>query len=335
MSYFAGIDLGGTKSAACIAEIRDGDIHILKKAKFPTIAHSPQATLLKLNSLLHGLLSDCGIESGNLEAIGISCGGPLDAARGVILSPPNLPAWDHIQVCRWFSEEFKVPAFLENDANACALAEWQFGAGAGTENMIFLTFGTGFGAGLILGGRLYGGSGGLAGEIGHVRAEQAGPVGYGKAGSYEGFCSGGGIARFARDAIEKQLFQESPRQLLAASGDINAREICRLADSGDPFCLHIINICATKLGQCLAMLIDLLNPDAIVIGSIYERNVGLFLPTIEETIAREALPASAGRCSILPSALGDDIGDYAAAAVGYMGLGNVQDLAGSGNHIRN
>ena len=190
------------------------------------------------------------------------------------MSPPNLPAWDHIQVCRWFSEEFKVPAFLENDANACALAEWQFGAGAGTENMIFLTFGTGFGAGLILGGRLYGGSCGLAGEIGHVRAEQAGPVGYGKAG-------------------------------------------------------------ATKLGQCLAMLIDLLNPDAIVIGSIYERNVGLFLPTIEETIAREALPASAGRCSILPSALGDDIGDYAAAAVGYMGLGNVQDLAGSGNHIRN
>lgn len=335
MSYFAGIDLGGTKSAACIAEIRDGDIHILKKAKFPTIAHSPQATLLKLNSLLHGLLSDCGIGSGNLEAIGISCGGPLDAARGVILSPPNLPAWDHIQVCRWFSEEFKVPAFLENDANACALAEWQFGAGAGTENMIFLTFGTGFGAGLILGGRLYGGSCGLAGEIGHVRAEQAGPVGYGKAGSYEGFCSGGGIARFAMDAIEKQLFQESPRQLLAASGEINAREICHLADSGDPFCLHIINICATKLGQCLAMLIDLLNPDAIVIGSIYERNVDLFLPTIEETIAREALPASAGRCSILPSALGDDIGDYAAAAVGYMGLGNVHYLAGSGNHIRN
>ena len=335
MSYFAGIDLGGTKSAACIAEIRDGDIHILKKAKFPTIAHSPQATLLKLNSLLHGLLSDCGIGSGNLEAIGISCGGPLDAARGVILSPPNLPAWDHIQVCRWFSEEFKVSAFLENDANACALAEWQFGAGAGTENMIFLTFGTGFGAGLILGGRLYGGSCGLAGEIGHVSAEQAGPVGYGKAGSYEGFCSGGGIARFARDAIEKQLFQESPQQLLAASGEINAREICRLADSGDPFCLHIINICATKLGQCLAMLIDLLNPDAIVIGSIYERNVDLFLPTIEETIAREALPASAGRCRILPSALGDDIGDYAAAAVGYMGLGNVQDLAGSGNHIRN
>ena len=216
MPYYAGIDLGGTKSAACIAEIRGGDIRILKKSKFPTIDHSPQATLLTLNSLLRSLLSDCGIESGNLKAIGISCGGPLDAARGVILSPPNLPAWDHIQVCRWFSEEFKVPAYLENDANACALAEWQFGAGIGTQNMIFLTFGTGFGAGLILGGRLYGGSGGLAGEIGHVRAEQTGPVGYGKEGSYEGFCSGGGIARFARDAIEKQLFHESPRQLLAA-----------------------------------------------------------------------------------------------------------------------
>ena len=340
MPYYAGIDLGGTKSAACIAEIRGGDIRILKKSKFPTIDHSPQATLLTLNSLLRSLLSDCGIESGNLKAIGISCGGPLDAARGVILSPPNLPAWDHIQVCRWFSEEFKVPAYLENDANACALAEWQFGAGMGTQNMIFLTFGTGFGAVLILGGRLYGGSCGLAGEIGHVRAEQTGPVGYGKEGSYEGFCSGGGIARFARDAIEKQLFHESPRQLLAASEEINAKEICRLADKGDPFCLHIINVCAAKLGQCLAMLIDLLNPDAIVIGSIYERNIDLFLPTIEQTIAQEALPASAARCRILPSALGDGIGDYAAAAVGYMGLGNGQvlgnnqDLAGSENHIR-
>ena len=320
MSYYAGIDLGGTKSAACIAKIRDGTVHILKKLKFPTLADDPDATLLELNRLLYQLLADCGITSGDLKAIGISCGGPLDPAKGLILSPPNLPAWDRVQVCRWFTEEFHVPAFLENDANACALAEWQFGAGIGTSNMAFLTFGTGLGAGLILGGRLYGGSCGLAGEIGHIRAEHTGPAGYGKAGSYEGFCSGGGMMRFAKEAIESHLFTESPELLLSSPDGISAKEICRLAGQEDPFCLRIIHTCATQLGRCLAMLIDLLNPDAIVIGSIYQRNVDLFWPTVMQIIQQEALPAAAARCRILPSALGDEIGDYAAVTVGYMGL---------------
>ena len=337
MEYLAGIDIGGTKCSVSLGRAQEGQVELLCREKFPTPG-TPREAVERMKDSLGRLLSSA--PQNRLSAVGVSCGGPLSSERGLILSPPNLPGWDGIDILTPFEKAFGVPAFLENDANACALAEWQFGAGMGTQNMIFLTFGTGFGAGLILGGRLYGGSCGLAGEIGHVRAEQTGPVGYGKEGSYEGFCSGGGIARFARDAIEKQLFHESPRQLLAASEEINAKEICRLADKGDPFCLHIINVCDAKLGQCLAMLIDLLNPDAIVIGSIYERNIDLFLPTIEQTIAQEALPASAARCRILPSALGDGIGDYAAAAVGYMGLGNGQvlgnnqDLAGSENHIR-
>ena len=320
MSYHAGIDLGGTKSAACLAEILDGKINILKKSEFPTIADNPRSTLLKLTSQLRRLISDCCIADDSLESIGISCGGPLDSAKGLILSPPNLPAWDHIHVCKWFSEQFGIPAYLENDANACALAEWRFGSGIGTDNMVFLTFGTGFGAGLILNSRLYRGSSGLAGEIGHIRAEHNGPAGYGKEGSYEGFCSGGGIARFAGHVIEKQLFPESPSLLLSSCKTISAKDICRLANEGDPFSLHIIEICAMELGRCLSMLIDLLNPDAIVIGSIYQRNVNLFLPTVERIIALEALPDAAENCHILPSALGDAIGDYAAVSVGYMGL---------------
>lgn len=322
MSYYAGIDLGGTKSAACIAKVQDGKINILKRSEFPTIADSPRSTLLKLTSKLRCLLSDCCIADGSLKSIGISCGGPLDSAKGIILSPPNLPAWDHIHVCKWFSEQFSVPAYLENDANACALAEWRFGSGIGTDNMVFLTFGTGFGAGLILNGRLYRGSSGLAGEIGHIRAEHEGPAGYGKEGSYEGFCSGGGMVRFVGHVIEKQLFPESPSPLLSSCKTISAKEICRLADKGDPFSLHIIEICAIELGRCLSMLIDLLNPDAIVIGSIYQRNVDLFLPTLKRIITLEALPHAAENCRILPSALGDAIGDYAAVSVGYMGLKN-------------
>ena len=97
--------------------------------------------------------------------MGISCGGPLDASSGVILSPPNLPGWDNVKIVQMIEEKFGVPCGLQNDANACALAEWRFGAGKGTKNMIFLTFGTGMGAGLILDGKLYAGTNGMAGEI--------------------------------------------------------------------------------------------------------------------------------------------------------------------------
>src|SRR5690606_15592063 len=140
-----------------------------------------------------------------LAAIGISCGGPLDSRRGVILSPPNLPGWDRIPVVEVFQQAFKVPVALQNDANAGALAEWLWGAGRGSHNMIFLTFGTGMGAGLILNGQLYSGTNDLAGEVGHIRLAPDGPVGYGKAGSFEGFCSGGGIKQLATDRAKMAL----------------------------------------------------------------------------------------------------------------------------------
>lgn len=136
---------------------------------------------------------------------GISCGGPLDSKTGVILSPPNLPGWDHIEITRHFTETLGVPARLINDANASALAEWKYGAGVGTQNMIFLTFGTGLGAGLVLNGALFEGTNGMAGEIGHMRLAAFGPSGYGKCGSFEGFCSGAGIAELARGFARETL----------------------------------------------------------------------------------------------------------------------------------
>ena len=108
--------------------------------------------------------------------------------------PPNHPGWDAVPVTEYISERLSVPAFLQNDANACTVAEWKFGAGKGTRNLIFLTFGTGLGAGLILDGRLYEDANGLAGEAGHIRLAENGPLGYGKFGSFEGFCSGGAAA---------------------------------------------------------------------------------------------------------------------------------------------
>lgn len=137
--------------------------------------------------------------------IGISCGGPLDAERGIIQTPPNLPLWKDVPICAILEQQFCIPTRLQNDANACALAEWRFGAGRGTKNMMFITFGTGFGAGLILNGQLYSGTNGNAGEIGHIRLAEYGPSGYGKIGSYEGFCSGSGIAQIGQTMVREAL----------------------------------------------------------------------------------------------------------------------------------
>ena len=185
-----GLDIGGTKCAAVTANWDGERLQILKKEKCPTDhSVSPEAMLERLFALADGILD------GKPDAVGISCGGPLDSARGVILGPPNLPGWDDVPVTALAARHFGAPARLQNDANACAVAEWKFGAGRGTRNMIFLTFGTGLGAGLILDGRLYSGTNDNAGECGHLRLERFGPVGYGKQGSFEGFCSGGGLAQ--------------------------------------------------------------------------------------------------------------------------------------------
>ena len=148
----------------------------MRKEKFPTA--DPESTLRRVEEIIESADTIC--------AIGISCGGPLDCARGRILSPPNLPGWDEVPVVSRLADRFGVPVRLANDADACALAEWRFGAGRGTQNMIFLTFGTGLGAGLILDGRLYRGASSSAGEVGHIRMAVDGPLGYGKRGSLEG-----------------------------------------------------------------------------------------------------------------------------------------------------
>ncbi|MBQ7292692.1 MAG: ROK family protein, partial [Clostridia bacterium] len=181
---YIGIDIGGTKCAVVLGDSNG----ILKKVAFKT--EECKQTITKILDIAESF--------GTADAVGISCGGPLDSGRGVIMSPPNLPDWDNIPIVKLVSDRLGIPAYLQNDANACALAEWRFGAGRGTQNMAFLTFGTGLGAGLILNGRLVDGANGMAGEIGHIRLTDDGPTGYGKAGSAEGYCSGGGIARLGR-----------------------------------------------------------------------------------------------------------------------------------------
>ncbi len=307
--HYIGIDIGGTKTAVILGN-EQGEI--LKKERFPTT--TVQETLARIMEAV-GAMGEC-------ESIGVSCGGPLDAKAGLILSPPNLPDWDRIPITQLLTDRFGVPAYLCNDADACALAEWKYGAGKGTQHMIFLTFGTGLGAGLILNSRLYSGASGMAGEVGHIRLEEDGPVGYGKAGSFEGFCSGGGIAKLGRSMVAKALengetvgFWSRDRDL----SELNAKIIGDAAEAGDPLAKEIYRESARHLGIGLSILIDVFNPERIVIGSVFARSESLFREAMEEVIEREALEPSRRICRVVPAALGERIGDVAALSVA-MGL---------------
>ena len=303
-----GIDIGGTK---CAVVLSDG-FEILDKVKFETADRD--STLEKIFDAVRKL--------GKTDRIGVSCGGPLDSKRGIIMSPPNLPGWDNVRITEMLEKEFGVPAFLRNDADACALAEWRYGAGRGSQNMIFLTCGTGMGAGIILNGKLYSGTCGMAGEIGHVRMRSHGPVGYGKEGSFEGFCSGGGIAQIGRTVATEKLQTGGVTGYCGGYDElqkITAKSIAAAAWQEDPAALEVYRVFARMLGEGISVLIDILNPEVIVIGSIFARCENLIRPHMEEVIKREALTHSYEMCRILPAQLGEAVGDYAALSVALEG----------------
>lgn len=311
---YLGLDIGGTK---CAIVVGDASFTIKKKIFFETrVERGYEAILTDFQSHIRELLTE--FSGFNLKRIGISCGGPLDSKTGMIYSPPNLPGWDSVPITKIFKDAFGVEVAIQNDANACALAEWLMGAGRGTSNMIFLTFGTGMGSGLILNGRLYSGTNDLGGEVGHVRLEKSGPVGFGKAGSFEGFCSGGGIAQLAKSMVSARLANNQQVDFcptVEMIDEIDTKMVAIAAQAGDPVAYEIIKISAEYLGQGLSILIDILNPECIVIGSIYARNVDLFKPIIDKVLQMEAIPSAVEVCQIKPAELGDAIGDYAALCV--------------------
>lgn len=313
--YLLGVDIGGTKCAVVLGERNEDALKITDKIRFDTT--DVDQTIGNILESLDMMVGKYGLDSENTGAIGISCGGPLDNLRGVVMSPPNLPGWNNIPIVKLVEDRVGIQAALENDANACALAEWKFGAGKGSDNMVFLTFGTGLGAGLILDGKLYSGTNGNAGELGHIRLSDFGPVGYGKQGSFEGFASGGGIAQIAKAALTEKYQQGKivswcPVEKIAS---VTAKDVADAAHCGDALALEIYETSSRYLGLGLSIIIDILNPQVIVIGSIYARNEEMIRPVMQKVIDRESLGGAAAVCRVVSAALGEKIGDYAALSV--------------------
>ena len=326
--YLVGIDVGGTKCAVILGQSRsnqDGtdDFAFVDRKCFATNTYNgPEQVIGRLIAMVQEMLDRFEVNREDVMSIGISCGGPLDHKRGIIKNPPNLCGWDDVPIVQRFEEHFGIPTYLQNDANACALAEWKYGAAKGCENVVFLTFGTGLGAGLILNGRLYNGANDMAGEVGHIRLENSGPVGYGKAGSFEGFCSGGGIAQLAKlkvlEKLQMGIHPEFCPDLQSLEG-LTAQSVASAAKNGDKLAREIYADCGHYMGRGLSILIDILNPEMIVIGSIYERSGDLMNEALYAALQEESLAISRNVCRIVPAKLGNSIGDYATMSVALHG----------------
>ena len=319
-SVWVGIDVGGTKTAIVICAEPPA---VLGRTEFATLpARGADRALQLTKNGIRELLAQRGLGAGAIKRIGVSCGGPLDRIVGIIQSPPNLPTWDNVPIKAIMEKEFDVECQLENDANAGAVAEHRYGAGQGTQNMVFLTMGTGLGAGIITEGRLYHGTNDLAGEVGHIRLTPSGPLGHNKAGSAEGWASGGGMAQVAAQTVSKAAKNKQKTvlsKILQAGKTITAKDVGLAAKKGDAVAMRILESTGRRLGAVLAILVDLLNPERIVIGGLAMRLGDLLLEPARSVMRREALAPAVAHCEVVPAALEERIGDVAAlcVAVGF------------------
>jgi glucokinase len=310
-----GVDIGGTKSAVVLAR-KDGEI--LRRRGEATLPEerTPRETLHRLADFARALMQEANLTRQDMIGVGASCGGPLDSAKGIVYAPPNLPGWEAVPVRQILEEELQMPVRVENDANATALAEWQFGAGKGTRNLVFMTMGTGIGAGLILDGRLFRGANDLAGEVGHQTIMMNGPLcKCGKRGCLEALASGPAIARIAQESM---MYGRHKRVLALAGGKpagITAQHVVEAAKEGDPFALRVLNEVGTYMGVGIANLIQILNPERVVLGTIAVHAGDLVLEPIRKAVAEYAWERSCSVCEIVPAALGDRAQDLAAIAL--------------------
>lgn len=310
-----GVDIGGTKSAVVLART-DGEIlHRLSEPTRPE-ARGPEAVLERLIAMLREAMAAGRVMAEEVRGIGVSCGGPLDTKTGIVYAPPNLPGWDAVPVRQILQDALGLPVVVENDANATALAEWRFGAGQGARNVVFLTMGTGIGGGLILDGRLYRGTNDLAGEVGHQTILMNGPLcGCGKRGCLEALASGPAIARLARESM---MYGRHKRVLTLAGGNpqnITAAHVIVAAKEGDAYACQILEEAGTYMGLGIANLVQILNPERVILGTIAVHAGDLILEPIRKACAEYAWERSRAVCQIVPAALGDRAQDLAAVAL--------------------
>jgi glucokinase len=315
-----GIDLGGTKINTALV---DGSGTIIAHDYRETqAAEGQQAVLNRMLVASRRMKFQAEAAGTPAVAVGIGSPGPLDVRQGMVLNPPNLPGWNGVPLRRLIEEGLGLPAFLENDANAAALGEHCFGAGRGVAHMIYVTASTGIGGGFILSGELYHGAGGMAGEIGHMTILPNGPLcGCGNRGCLEALASGRAIAQRARERVSRAA---PTRMADLAEGDperITAELVAEAARQGDKEAQEILGEAMSYLGIGMANLVNLLNPQLIVIGGGLTNLGQALFDTVRRAIGRHAFIGPAQAVRVVPAELADNVGVLGAAALALMQVG--------------
>lgn len=277
---FVAVDLGGTKILVLIA---NGDGHVLSSVRKPTLATEGQTAVIdRIVETVREAAAEAGVTLPSLGAAGISAPGPIDRDEGVITDPPNLPGWHNVPLAQILQERLGMHAVLENDANCGALGEHQFGAGRGCKDMLYVTISTGIGGGMIVDGKLYAGASGAAGEVGHIGVAIDGPrCGAGHVGCLEALASGTAIAAQAREAIGAGRMPVTAK-LAEQEPPLSAKSVYDASQQGEEEARSLITRAGTYFGMGLATLINVFNPQAIVVGGgLVNMGEAILKPAIE------------------------------------------------------
>lgn len=303
-----GIDLGGTKISGAAADVNG---NIIYKYTVPTKADEGEKAIIeRIISLIENIIKNSKIMSENILCIGIGSPGPLDSEKGVIVTTPNLP-FKNFNIVKPIKDRFKLPVYLDNDANVAAIGEYKFGAGKGTTNMVFITVSTGIGGGAVLNGRIYRGHTSNALEIGHTTLEKDGPrCNCGNYGCAETLASGTAIQRYAVEAVKR-----GDSTSLAKYDKITSKEVFKEAEAGDKIAKNIIDKALTYLGILVANIINTFDPEVIVIGGGVSNAGSVVFDKVNEVASARSFKMLYENTKITHAKLGTDAGVIGAVAL--------------------
>ena len=308
--YVVAVDLGGTKIYTALVNL-EGDI-IKEKVVKTEAEKGPEVVMDNIKSTIDFVID--GVDINEIKSIGIGSPGPLDVKKGMILETPNLPMKNYNLVQK-IKDKYNLPTYLDNDANAATLAEFMFGAGKGTENMVFVTVSTGIGGGAIINGKIYRGSTSNAAELGHMTVKADGPrCGCGNRGCAEALSSGTAIMKRAKEALSTHVKTE-----LKKYEEVTAKEVFIEAKNGDIVANDILTEALTYLGVFVANVANSFDPDMIVLGGGVINGGDIVLETVKKEFSKRALPIIASNCKIVKAELEGKAGVLGAAAVAIMG----------------
>ena len=301
-----GIDVGGTNVKIALV---DGEGKIIYSNSVPTYAQMGyEYTVNNIKQAIKDLMKETNTEAKDIQGIGFDFPGQVDCKTGVVKNAPNIPGWVNVPIAQMIEDEFHIPTRIDNDVRCAALGELKFGAGRGCENFVCITVGTGIGSGLVINGKVVRGAANAAGEIGHIKLQmEDGPLcGCGDSGCLEAFASGPSIVAMAQEYLKggkSAKFRE-----LAGDGEITPYIVAKAAEASDPVAKRIFEKMGYYIGMGLTSVINLLNPEKIIIGGGVAECGDLLLDPIRRTINDRAMKVQREAVEIVPAELGNSAG---------------------------